>query len=319
MIPNELHFTNPISLIVANSILGKDLKRAKFVQFIENERYLNDSKRDNNMITLVSSQVAESLGIDFDVIKLEDHLANPAKIIESNMKRDFFPSGQTLIMIESDIYCRFGFRNYINFPYSKYRLKNAWRVVKFPIEDSLYGYSIKSYNKNVRNNYNTFDLNIQMLKNIVGELNEKVDFDFTKFYNGSAGKKYLLIMPYRHDRINEEFSKNFFLSVENIARRMNLGVIVKNHPNDVFDYSHYFSEKSDIFFHLSLSERHIPVEFLLQSKQVLHTISVPSSSLAFAEKDRLSVLVAANRSLYRKKFLDQEPFLNRLKLNVETI
>jgi hypothetical protein len=41
--------------------------------------------------------------------------------------------------------------------------------------------------------------------------------------------------------------------------------------------------------------------------------------LAFAEIDRLSVLVPTDRSLYRKKFLDQEPFLNRLKLNIKTI
>ena len=66
-------------------------------------------------------------------------------------------------------------------------------------------------------------------------------------------------------------------------------------------------------------ERHIPVELFLQSKQVDYTVSVPSSSLAFAETNRLSVLVPKNRSLYRKKFVDQEPFLNRLKLNVKTI
>ena len=69
MIANELHFTNPISLILGSSILGADLKRAKFVQFVENDRFLIDSNRNANKTTLISSQVAEALGIDFEVIK----------------------------------------------------------------------------------------------------------------------------------------------------------------------------------------------------------------------------------------------------------
>ena len=192
MIENELHFTNPISLILASSVLGADLKRAKFVRFVENERFFADSNRENHQNTLISSKVAEALAIDFDVIEQEEHLANPARIIESNLKRDFFPSGQTLIIYGSDSYCRFGFRNYVNFPYTKYRLKNSWKVINFPAEDLLYGYNIKGYNKNSRTIHNTFDLNI-------------------------------------------------------IARKMNLGVIVKSHPNDIYDYRDYFSDQEEFF------------------------------------------------------------------------
>jgi len=45
MIANELHFTNPMSLILASSVLGTDLKRAKF---IENEYFLNGGNHYNN-------------------------------------------------------------------------------------------------------------------------------------------------------------------------------------------------------------------------------------------------------------------------------
>lgn len=89
MTASELHFTNPMSLILASSALGAELKRAKFVRFVENERFVTDSNRDNDQNTIISSKVAGALGIDFDVIEHEEHLANPAKIIESNLKRDF--------------------------------------------------------------------------------------------------------------------------------------------------------------------------------------------------------------------------------------
>lgn len=59
-------------------------------------------------------------------------------------------------------------------------------------------------------------------------------------------------MPYRHDRISEEFSRNFFSSVKDIAWKMNLGVIVKNHPNDIYNYRDYFANQEEFF-----SSRHI--------------------------------------------------------------
>ena len=204
------------------------------------------------------------MAIDFDVIEQEEHLANPARIIESNLKRDFFPSGQTLIIYGSDSYCRFGFRNYVNFPHTKYRLKNSWKVINFPAEDLLYGYNIKGYNKNSRTIHNTFDLNI-------------------------------------------------------IARKMNLGVIVKSHPNDIYDYRDYFSDQEEFFFHQDISARHIPVEFFLQSKEVKYTVGIPSSSLPFAEMDRLLVHMPKDRDLFRRKFLDQIPFLERLEIPVTYI
>jgi len=319
MIANELHFTNPMSLILASSVLGTDLKSAKYVQSLENDRFLSDSNRSNYQNTLISSKVAEALGIDFDVIKHEEHLENPAKVIESNMKRDFFPSGQTLIMYGGDNYCRLGFRNYISFPYTKYRLRNSWQVVDFAAEDLLYGYNIEGYKKNSRTIHNTFNLNIPVLKKITRGINDKKKYDLTNFFKDNTEKNYLLVMPYRHDRIDEEFSKNFFLSVKDIARERNLEVVLKNHPNDIYDYSSYFSEKEQIFFHQDISDRHIPAEFFLQSQQVKYTVSVPSSSLAFAEVDRLIVHAPKDRDLFRRKFLDQIPFLERLAIPLTCI
>ena len=85
------------------------------------------------------------------------------------------------------------------------------------------------------------------LKKIVRALNKKLEFDFTNSHNVSTQKKYLLAMPYRHDRISEEFSRTFFSSVKDIARKMNLGVIVKSHPNDIYDYRDYFSDQEEFF------------------------------------------------------------------------
>lgn len=314
MIENELHFTNPISLVLAKSVSGGDLKSAKYISIVEDERFLK-TNRNNSQNISISSKIAEVLGIDFDVIKYEEHLSNPAEIIESHLKKNFFPNGQTLIMHGGDNYCRFGFRNYANFPITKYRLKKAWEVVNFPVEDLLYGCNIEDYKKNSRNIHNTFNLKIPLLKKIVKEIIEKSDLNLHNIFKNEKEKGYLLVMPYTHDRINEEFSKNFFLSVKNIAQKMDLGVIIKNHPADIYDYRQYFSKKEDIFFHQDISNRHIPVEFFLQSQQVKYTVCVPSSSLVFSETDRLIVHVPRDRDLFRRTFLDQIPFLNRLGIS----
>lgn len=318
MIENELHFTNPISLVLAKSVSGGDLKSAKYISIVEDERYLKNN-RDNSQNILISSKITEVLGIDFDVIKYEEHLANPAEIIESHLKMNFFPNGQTLIMHGGDNYCRFGFRNYTNFPITKYRLKKVWGAVNFPAEDLLYGCNIEDYKKNSRNIHNTFNLKIPLLKKIVKDIIEKSDLNLHNIFKNEKEKGYLLVMPYRHDRINEEFSKNFFLSVKNIARKMDLGVIVKNHPADIYNYRQYFSEKDDIFFHQDISNRHIPVEFFLQSEQIKYTVGVPSSSLPFAELDRLIVHIPKDRDLFRRMFLDQIPFLEKLEIPVTYI
>ena len=217
-------------------------------------------------------------------------------------------------MYGSDNYCRFGFKNYINFPYTKYQLRNSWQVVDFAKEDLLYGYNIEGYKKNSRTIHNTFNLNIPVLKKITRGINDKKKCGLVNFFKDNTEKNYLLVMPYRHDRIDEEFSKNFFLSVKDIARERNLEVVLKNHPNDIYDYSNYFPEKEQIVFHQDVSERHIPAEFFLQSHQVKYSVSIPSSSLAFAEVDRLIVHAPKDRDLFRRKFLDQIPFLERLAI-----
>ena len=107
--------------------------------------------------------------------------------------------------------------------------------------------------------------------------------------------------------------------MKDIARKMKLEVILKSHPNDIYDYSDYFSDQNEFFFHQDISARHIPVEFFLQSEQIKYTVAVPSSSLPFAEVERLSVHVPKNRDLFRRKFLDQIPFLERLAIPVTYI
>ena len=71
MIANELHFTNPMSLILAGSVSGTDLKRAKV---IENEYFLNGDNHYNNQKKQYFQKVAEASQIDFDIIKPENRI-----------------------------------------------------------------------------------------------------------------------------------------------------------------------------------------------------------------------------------------------------
>jgi hypothetical protein len=316
MIENEFHFTNPISLVIAKTIFGDRLKKASLILPIKNQRFFNGNRLEEQGVSL-SIKLSEILGIEFDLIEQEEHFSNQSQVIEATLKRRLSPNGQTLIMTTSDIYCRFGFKNYKNFLITKQKLKKLWSAVDYNSKDLLYGFSLEGTKNKLT--CKVSDIDITGVKKILREITLDFGFMFSDFFSMGNDKKYLLVMPYRHDQISENFSKIFFEHANIIAKEKNLSIILKNHPNDVFDYAQYFSCEEETLIMSDKLERHIPVELFLQSKQVDYTVSVPSSSLAFAEIDRLSVLVPTDRSLYRKKFLDQEPFLNRLKLNIKTI
>jgi len=316
MIPNELHFSNPISLVIVKSEFGENIKKAKFIIPTKNERYFDGNRLEEQGVSL-SRKLSQVLEIEFDTIREEDHFLNQSQLIEASHKRRFSPDGQTLIMSSSDIYCRFGFKNYSDFFLTKHKLHHLWQAVEYARTDLLYGFLIEGTKTNLK--CMTSDIEIASVKNLLKEIVVQYGDNFSSFFSVDNHKSYLLVCPYRNDQVPEKFSRKFFTYVNAVAKKMKLNIVIKNHPNDTFDYRAYFPYEQQIMNFSNKSERHIPVEFFLQSNQVFHTISVPSSSLAFAEKERLSVLVPANRSLYRNKFLDQEPFLKRLNLHVETI
>ena len=305
-----------MSLVIAKSILGEDLKKAKFIRPIKNQRTLDGNRVEEIEVSLCL-KFSEILGIAFNTISHKEHFSSPAKLIEVILKRRSSPKGQTLFMTVSDIYCRFGFKNYTNFYFTKHKLKNLWREIDYTQDDQVYGFFLEETQTNLR--CKVSNIEIDSIKNLLKEITFYYGYIFSSILTVNNNKRYLLVCPYRHDRISENFSRNFFEYVNTMAEKKKLNVIIKNHPNDTYDYTKYLSSEKDIINLSDKFERHIPVELFLQSKQVVYTVSVPSSSLAFAETNRLSVLVPKNRSLYRKKFLDQEPFLNRLKINVKTI
>ena len=316
MIENELHFTNPISLVIAKTIFGDRLKKVRFIVQIKNQRFYSGNRFEEQGVSL-SIKLSEILGLEFDLIGWEEHFSNQSQLIEAALKRRLSPNGQTLIMTTSDIYCRFGFKNYKDFLFTKQKLKKLWRVVDYNPKDLVYGFFLEGTKTKLT--CKVSDIDIADVKKILRNITLESGSVFSKFFSINNDKKYLLVMPYRHESISENFSRRFFEEVNVIADEKKLNIIIKNHPNDVFDYANYFSYDREILIMSNKLERHIPVELFLQSKQVDYTVSVPSSSLAFAETNKLLVLVPKNRLLYRKKFLDQEPFLNRLKLNVKFI
>ena len=126
MIKNEFHFTNPISLVIAKTIFGDSLKKASFILPIKNERSIDGNRLEEQGVIL-SKKLSEILGLEFDLIGQEKHFLNQSQLIEATLKRRSSPNGQTLIMTTSDIYCRFGFKNYKDFLITKQKLKNLWR------------------------------------------------------------------------------------------------------------------------------------------------------------------------------------------------
>ena len=310
----ELNFTNPITLVIAKSLFGENLKKAAFVMLQDNK----NSFRLNSELIAISQIIARQLHIEFSTRTQIEFESSPGEIVELSKYLNQFDNGHKIIMTGSDSYCALGFNNLFKFPLTKLNLTRKWRTIEFKSNDLLYGLNISLHKNHVFKNATLEDFSLVEMKSILNVIAKNLPL----FKIGNDVQKntdYLLAMPHIHNLVGSEFNAEFFRCVKLIAKEKNLAILVKNHPNDKFNYREYLKGSINSVFLDSDEERQIPAEILMQTSNIKFTLSVPSSALLFADLSCLQVYGAKDRHMFRTRFLDQTPFLERLNIKMKLI
>jgi len=315
----ELDFSSPITLVIGKTIFGSELKKARLITIEDPLLSQRGSNRDNVQLVSWSSTFAKHLDIELSLATQSEFLSNPSEVIEFSKYRTTFESGHHVIMTGSDSYCALGFESHKGFRITKKRLEHAWSKADLKAGDYVYGIKLSTGRKQFENNPSSIDLDLSELEITTRKLGMELFLNLRTEKSLSRNKNYLLVLPYRHDQINNSFSKKFFDNVRREAEIRDLNVIIKNHPNDTFNYESYFDNEAGNIFLESELDRHIPVEILLRQECIKFVMTVPSSALAFADPSSLLVFGPKNKNTYRKKFLDQIPYLDRLEIEMSLI
>ena len=315
----QLDFLNPITLVIGKSIFGSELKKARLISIDYPLPSQRGSNRNTEQLKGWAATFARHLNVELSFATESEFMLKPSEIIEFSKYRTTFYSGHHVILTGSDSYCALGFESQKEFRVTKKRLEHAWNKTIFKVGDYVYGIKLSTGRKQFENNPSSIDLDLGELKIAMRKLGMELLSNLKTEINFDTNKNYLLVLPYRHDQINNSFSKKFFDNVKKEAKIRDLNVIIKNHPNDTYNYRSYFNTEDGNIFLESELDRHIPVEILLRQEYIKFVITVPSSALAFADLSSLLVLGPKNKNMYRKKFLDQIPFLDRLEIEMTLI
>ena len=121
----ELNFTNPITLVIAKSLFGENLKKAAFVMIQDNK----NSFRQNSECIAIAQIIARQLNIEFSTRTQIEFESSPSEILELSKYQNQFDNGHKVIMTGSDSYCALGFNNLLKFPLTKLNLTRKWRTM----------------------------------------------------------------------------------------------------------------------------------------------------------------------------------------------
>ena len=85
----ELNFTNPITLVIAKSLFGENLKKAAFVMIQDNK----NSFRNNSECIAIAEKIARLLNIEFSTRTQIEFESSPSEIVELSKYQNNFHNG----------------------------------------------------------------------------------------------------------------------------------------------------------------------------------------------------------------------------------
>ena len=321
-----LFFKNPITLILFRTIhpdlnlrlqaflaTSTSLKRVKPIDNILTPKETRNVLRVKQLE--ISKLIAKELNIG---IKIQ----NPDILPKDNDFVDFFEnhsaykfSDLNLIYSASDIYCKFGFQNYLKYTLKKIKLKRSWsRGINFNQNHITYLFDQPQLHKN-ESEIKTINLDLanHFLSLAKKSVLPKMIFDTKLMRSNSC----LLVLPPIEYK-NPKFFNTFFSFCLRIAKDENLEILIKPHRWDTTDYKTKFKNKNYIHS-LDLNSRLLPVEFLFNESFVKKIITVPSSSLVFTDPKKTTIICPRDRILFGNQYLDQTVFMRHLGLDYEVI
>ena len=316
----KFYTNDPISIITCLASLDKNISEVVYVIPDPNNRGLgitNSYLEVLNSRYSASQKIASHLNLKISTISwkyFQDNISE-VQIVDSLLAQGNIPHAHTIIMQSSDTYCVFGFSNYRSFLRTKIKLRSYWRKrLRYNRFNSFYFFG--NLNSKI-DSEKLFNINVKGAKDLL----EIVSSDFIKTivekYNIDPESKYLLVLPPTVENCGIDFVEKFFNQVNYLANKRNLKILIKPHRNDNIQNLIEKSKHNDTIYYDNVKQ--LFSEFFFLIPNIEEVVSVPSSSLAFADYSKLTVFIPKDRKLFRRKFLDQTCYLDSIGVNYSKI
>lgn len=314
----RFYTNNPISIVSAVTAYKDKLNKIVFVEPNLSSRGVNQTvliKRKYQYQKKMAKIISDCFHLEFTMLSWQQfyNVKDRTAAIDSHLLRGQVHNIKNVLFAASDTYTVFGFSNYTSNILTKFNLEFYWqKQLKLDKSSVLYifGYKNKKFKKRNVNTINKKELGVNL------KLVSESLFTSTKYkFKIDKKKQYIVVLPPVTKYTGENFSQEFLKIVYKYSASKELDIILKVHPNDSLEYYSKFSFLKDS---LKVS-KYYPVEFLFTLPNIRKIIAVPSASLAYANQNKLSVLVPKNRELFRTNFLDQLVFLETNKISLKSI
>ena len=313
----ELFYRNPLTIILFRTIypdLNLRLK-AFYIPDSRSPKNLNRKSRHIKAINKVDKYQLVISKLIGDKMNISIHTLSSEKLPTKNSFVDTLPPSQSdslkLIFQPSDIYCSIGFDSYFRYMRKKIKLKYLWnKGVNFKHRNGIYLFDHGQFHKN---RSNIEPLNIDLARSFLNLAQKSVLSKIVSECKLKIERPFLLVLP-PSEHSNPEFFDAFFLYCIQLAKNEDLKIFIKPHRHDLTDYKTKFTDKMFIqSFNSNI--KYMPTEFLLNMDSVKKIIAIPSSSFAFVDPKKTTIICPKNRKLFGKQYLDQTIFMKHLGLN----
>jgi hypothetical protein len=310
----KLYFSHPIYLIILRSIYKTKKLNAVFVELdLYNRGQFLTTKRRNviNYRFNMSKDIAHILNIQLERITWDEFIFKKgAKFIESGLINKFTDSKDTLILQGGDAYTVFGFKNYLPHIKTKIRLLYYWRQkINLQNQKAIYIFN----QNNIAHKINVHKIDNHKTQKLLNQCSVKLLPKLCKQYNLNLknNEQYTLILPPISNYFGIDYTKRFLEKVFATNNTPHMKFIIKPHRNDELNYRSIVKNSNLVEYNLN-KIKYLEVEFLFSLKNIISIFATPSSSLAFADKSKLTVYSPKNKYLRKQFHLDQENFLNHI-------
>ena len=309
----KFYTNNPISIVTCITAVGNRVNEIVFV-------FPDPSNRGQGItehyLKVLNSRYSASLKIanrfNIKISTIEWHAfrynISEVKIVDAHLSRGQILHEHSVIMQPSDSYCALGFSQLRKFTRNKIALTNYWRRnINYDKKNTFY---IFGNTRDKSNLSNIIHIDLELLNDLLKFVSTDFIHEIEMEYRINANSKYLLVLPPSTKNTGTDFTRVFFNEVNSLAAKDNLNVIIKPHRNDnTLEFPHEFRNVDSFNYNHT---KHLFSEFFFLIPNIQKIVSVPSSSLAYADHSKLITYVPNNKRNFRRNFLDQICFLDSI-------
>ena len=229
----KLHFSTLMTIIVAKSIYGKNLKSVQLVLKNINSSHKAIDKINQLKFIKNSSLVAKKLNLEFSTISFQEYEDVYPETIDNGLLNKNYRTTPDVLFLSGDAYNCFFISNKSRYLLTALKLFYVWRKAVNYKSKNLYFYYNFISKKIKRNNLSV--INVNKVNKLIYQISIHFHSEIIKKYSLEENCEYALIMPPNTKYSGESFTKRFLKEAQNIAHSEKLKIIIKPHPADTYN------------------------------------------------------------------------------------